>query len=419
MDVRPFTILDTELLKRNVQKIKELYTGTKYPPMGQRFRLKAGFDISGYSSEVRIILQAMKKYGIILADNGSPWFISGAPDERWDNDILQELKTVYGSDMEAVDVSSLMIDPDSGQAVQPYASLSVLSPNGGESLPMGSTFNITWETSGVTNPVKITLWRNGSLLGKIADGVDFSSGTYGWTVGDYIGGTAPPASGYTVKIKEKGTTAADVSDSGFTIAPPPSLDVTSPNGGESLGIGRTHDITWDAVGLSNPVKITLWQNGLFVGIIADNIAFLPGIYSWTVGDYGGGTAAAGSGYMIKIKEKRTFVADFSDSSFSIAAPSVSVVSPDGGESWSIGSSREITWNAAGVTADLKITLWKDDVRVGVIANNIDVSSGSYSWSVGEFVGGTAAAGTGYRVKIKEKGTDVVDFSNSDFTLIPR
>jgi len=222
-----------------------------------------------------------------------------------------------------------------------------------------------------------------------------------------------------VKIKEKGTTAADVSDSGFTIAPPPSLDVTSPNGGESLGIGRTHDFTWDAVSLSNPVKITLWQNGLFVGIIADNIDFLPGVYSWTVGDYGGGTAAAGSGYMIKIKEKSTLVADFSDSSFSIAVPSVSVVSPDGGESWSIGSSREIAWDAAGVTADLKLTLWKDDVYVGVIANNIDVSSGSYSWSVGEFSGGTAAAGTGYRVKIKEKGTDAADFSNSDFTLIPR
>jgi hypothetical protein len=85
--------------------------------MGLRLRLKAGFDISGFSPEVQVILQAMKTYGIILADNGSSWYISGAPDERWDNDTLVgELAQVPGSAFEAVDVSSLMVDPNSGQA---------------------------------------------------------------------------------------------------------------------------------------------------------------------------------------------------------------------------------------------------------------------------------------------------------------
>ena len=91
-------------------------TGAQYPPMGQRFRLKAGFDISGFSTEVQVILQALKTYGMMLADNGASWFISGHPDERWDNDVLRELRQVHGSDFEAVDVSSLMVDPDSGQA---------------------------------------------------------------------------------------------------------------------------------------------------------------------------------------------------------------------------------------------------------------------------------------------------------------
>jgi len=85
------------------------------PPMGQRFRLRAGFDISGFSPEVQVILQALKTYGMILADNGSSWYISGAPDPRWDNDALHELHQVKGSDFDAVDVSSLMVDPDSGQ----------------------------------------------------------------------------------------------------------------------------------------------------------------------------------------------------------------------------------------------------------------------------------------------------------------
>jgi uncharacterized membrane protein YgcG len=94
-------------------------TGAQIPPMGQRFRLKAGFDISRFSAPVRVILQAMKTYGLILADNGSAWYISGAPDSRWDNDMLvSELAQIKGSDFEAVDVSSLMVDPDSGLAIQ-------------------------------------------------------------------------------------------------------------------------------------------------------------------------------------------------------------------------------------------------------------------------------------------------------------
>ncbi len=91
-------------------------TDENYPPLGQRFRLKADYAISGFSPQVQVILVALKKYGMILADNGSSWFISGAPDERWDNDILGEIKRLQGSDFEAVDVSSLMVDKNSGEA---------------------------------------------------------------------------------------------------------------------------------------------------------------------------------------------------------------------------------------------------------------------------------------------------------------
>ena len=85
--------------------------------MGQRFRLKSTFDISTFSTEVQVILTAFKKYGIIVADNGSNWYISGAPDARWvDDTLVTEFRRIHGSDFEAVDESSLMIDPNSGQA---------------------------------------------------------------------------------------------------------------------------------------------------------------------------------------------------------------------------------------------------------------------------------------------------------------
>ena len=86
------------------------------PPMGQRFRLKASVDISGYPAPIRVIFAAFKRYGIILADNGSDWYISGAHDPRWgDSMLVDAFNTLRGSDFEAVDESSLMIRADSGQ----------------------------------------------------------------------------------------------------------------------------------------------------------------------------------------------------------------------------------------------------------------------------------------------------------------
>jgi hypothetical protein len=85
------------------------------PPMGARFRLKVDYDISGFPPEMQILLQAFKTYGIVLADNGSNWYVSGAPDERWDNDMLHLLDVLTGNDFEAVDTSVLMVDVDSGE----------------------------------------------------------------------------------------------------------------------------------------------------------------------------------------------------------------------------------------------------------------------------------------------------------------
>lgn len=96
-------------------------TDATLPPMGQRFRLRANFDESGFAPEVQVILRALKKYGMMLADNGSAWFLSGVPDERWDNDLLRQLRQVHGSDFEAVDVSSLIVDPNSARTSQGVA----------------------------------------------------------------------------------------------------------------------------------------------------------------------------------------------------------------------------------------------------------------------------------------------------------
>jgi hypothetical protein len=75
--------------------------------MGQRLRLRADFDVSGYPRQARVILVALKRYGMILADNGSAWFVSGAPSRGWDNDDLHSLGRVQGSDFEVVDPAAI------------------------------------------------------------------------------------------------------------------------------------------------------------------------------------------------------------------------------------------------------------------------------------------------------------------------
>ena len=98
------------------------------PPMGARFRLKGGVDISHFSAPAQVILTAMKHYGLILADNGSNWYFQGDTDPGWTDSLLAELKSVPAGDFEAVDESSLMVDPNSGQARQAGAAAPTPTP---------------------------------------------------------------------------------------------------------------------------------------------------------------------------------------------------------------------------------------------------------------------------------------------------
>jgi hypothetical protein len=79
--------------------------------MGMRVRLKGDFDMSDYSPRMRVILVAMQRYGMILADNGSPWYFSGVSDIRWDDEELNELKQLRGSDFEVVNTAGFVNGP--------------------------------------------------------------------------------------------------------------------------------------------------------------------------------------------------------------------------------------------------------------------------------------------------------------------
>ena len=129
-------------------------TGTQYPPMGQRFRLKKSFDITPYPAPVQVILQAMKIYGLILADNGTSWHLTGVGDQRWNDDVMHQLTRVTGDNFEAVDESGLIVNPNTAEAkatattasVVPSGWVNVISKNSGKCLDMTGGPSATWQT---------------------------------------------------------------------------------------------------------------------------------------------------------------------------------------------------------------------------------------------------------------------------------
>jgi hypothetical protein len=193
-------------------------TGTQYPRMGERFRLKAGFNISSYPADVQVILRAMKKYGIMLADNGSAWYISGKPDTRWNDDNLHTLGQLLGSNFEAVAATLLRIDPNSGAAIQSGVAVTV-SPSSG-SVRTGRTRTFTAAVVGAPSTVAWSV--NGIAGGDVVVGAIDANGQY------FAPSVVPSPATVTVGAASTASPTSTGSAS-ITVLPLPSISSVSPS----------------------------------------------------------------------------------------------------------------------------------------------------------------------------------------------
>ncbi len=245
-------------------------TGSQYPPMGARFRLKASFNISSFSLTNQIILKALQTYGMMLADNGSSWYISGAPDSRWNNDDLHVLGTITGSDFEAVDATTLMVNANSGQALQGSVDVTVT--------PASATVQINRQqqfTAVVTgNANESVTWDvNGAVGGSGTVGfIDSISGLY----------TAPAAvpspSAVAVHATSKAVASA-VGSSAITITnPPPPVSITISPASASVRVGSSRQFTAKVQNTSNAGVI--WEvNGVVGGNATAGTISPAGVYA--------------------------------------------------------------------------------------------------------------------------------------------
>lgn len=117
------------------------------PPMGMKLRLKAGYDISQFSANVQVILTALKTYGMIMADNGSPMYLSGAPDTRWNNDDLHNLSQVPASAFEVVQMSPIYTAANVPQGAAPTIASFAASSS---SVSSGTQVTLSWQASGAS-----------------------------------------------------------------------------------------------------------------------------------------------------------------------------------------------------------------------------------------------------------------------------
>ena len=244
-------------------------TGTQYPPMGARFRLKASFDISGFSPANQVILTALKQYGMMLADNGSSWYISGAPNDAWNNDDLHKLTTILGSNFEAVDATVFMINPDSGQASQTGVSVTV-SPATAQ-VQVNAKQQFTATVQGNSNQA-VTWDVNGTVGGNSALGfIDSISGLY----------TAPPTP-VSVTVQASSSVVSPPAVGGASIAvvnppPPPPISVTVSPTSATVRLKVTKQFTATMTNTTN-TAVTWYVNNLQGGNSALGTISTSGLY---------------------------------------------------------------------------------------------------------------------------------------------
>ncbi len=203
-------------------------TSTSAPPMGMRVRLKANVNISGYPPQSRVVLQALKTYGMILADNGSRWFLSGAPNPGWDNNDLQSLNGIKGSDLEVVQMGTIFTADPTGPA--PTITLSA-SP---AIISMGQNSILNWAVTD-TSTVFITP-NTGTPIGLVR----------GTTL------TVNPSATTTYTLTATGPHGSTTQTVTVTVAvaPPPVISAftASPS---TIQSGQTSTLTWTVSGATS------------------------------------------------------------------------------------------------------------------------------------------------------------------------
>lgn len=296
-----------------------------------------------------------------------------------------------------------------------YPKITLTQPNGGEQLTIGTAYSITWQTFGQKLEPGGSDYNKVSVYYSVDNGVNWTlisyqsanTKTYSWTVPDH------ESSQCLVKVIDDNDARAQVvSVSPFTIVLPV-IRLTYPNGGESWFATGKYNITWSSTGtISNNLKIEFSSNnGASWATVATGVGN-TGTYEW-----GSVTDVITAQALIRITDaSRPSISDTSNAKFNVVSPSITVVFPNGGEEFAVGSMQEITWSSDGgdFGAIKKLTL-QYSTDGGVSWTDIDSNQdndGSYMWIVPDSLSNNC------RVRIFDSSRiATMDASNGNFKIM--
>lgn len=308
---------------------------------------------------------------------------------------------VSGYRIQLTDLGSGRADQSNATFSIPTGSCQLLleSPNGDERFDQGSVLPILWGSTNCGGQVKIELIRNGAVCATINAGTS-NDGSFDWIAQPCAG-----ECGYKIRVTDLSSGLADETDGTFCIAPcVPVLSV--PNGGESWLQTTVQTLTWSAPACGGSVRLELVRDGTVCATIA---ASTPndGSHAWPAQACGGFT----DGYRVRLTDLASGAFDESDAPFSIPICAVSVIAPNGGESWTEESAREILWTAETCGTEVKIELLRNGSPCLTISPATP-NDGSFLWTAEQCAGATS----GYTIRVTDLTTGVADASNAVFSI---
>ncbi|MCH7974830.1 MAG: T9SS type A sorting domain-containing protein, partial [Bacteroidetes bacterium] len=340
---------------------------------------------------------------ILLYKAGIYHSIIGASDPSdgskvWSIPIDQEIGSKFTIRISSADNNNIF---DFSDSVFTLAhNIQVNSPNGGEIWQVGTQHNITW-TDNIVGNVKIDLYKNEAYSSNIVVSTP-STGAYQWMIADDL----QPDSDYKLKIisVNDGSTF-DMSDTNFTIIWG-SITVTSPNSGEIWQAGTTHPITW-IDNINENVKIQLYKGGIFHSEINSSTSS-DGTSNWEI-PFG---LESGTNYKVKITSvNNPDLYDFSNNKFEIIGNQITVISPNGGESWLIGAPYLITWDD-NLVGNIEIYMYKGG-ELALIISAITASDGTFTW----LIPSSLEPGNDYIIRVvSSENSSILDESDDFFTI---
>ncbi|MFH0838748.1 MAG: Ser-Thr-rich GPI-anchored membrane family protein [Candidatus Omnitrophota bacterium] len=283
--------------------------------------------------------------------------------------------------------------------------LTLEAPNGGEVWVVDTTENISWTRTGSITNVKLEYsTNNGSTYPNVIIGSTLgANGSYAWDIPDAI------STALKVKITDL-TNSLVFDESAIAFSIKGALSLGIPNGGQIWFVGEGKSITWTRTGSITNVRLDYSKDGgtSYPYNIVEVTDASTGSYPWSVPD------ALGSAIRVKITDTtNSTVTDSSDGNFTIKG-ALSLNTPNGGESWTVGNQYDITWSRTGSIANVKLeySINSGQTWTGVVINSTDASTGTYRWTVPNIIG------THTRIMISDyTDASVKDTSEGDFNVI--